>query len=103
MPLSIIEQIFGKDFVFKPFVKHVYYNENLNFFEYIEEDCCTVTEHISGSNIELLRKWDGEKFCGIVGIRIWGFHTVAPAEVVTAMVKYNEERRKEWEASVPPT
>jgi hypothetical protein len=84
---DLIKVTFGKFGEFKP---HTYYNEGLNFFEYIEEDCCTVSEYIPGSNIQLLRKWDGEKYCGIVGVEIWGFHTVAPSIVIEAYREHNK-------------
>lgn len=70
------------------------YNEAMDWLEYIEEDCCTVTEYQKGSNIALLRKWDGEKYCGVVGIKIEGFSAVATPELVEAFKAYNTRDRK---------
>jgi hypothetical protein len=97
---SFVDQIrkfFGDhNITFGEFRPCFVYHEELDWLEYIEEDCCTVTEYQKGTNIALLRKWDGEKYCGVVGIKIEGFSEVAPPEVVEAFKAYNERRLKEW-------
>ncbi len=81
------------EFRFGEFKPCFVYHETMDWLEYLEEDCTTVTEYQKGSNIALLRKWDGEKYCGIVGIKIVGFSDVAPPEVVQAFRTYNEKHR----------
>jgi hypothetical protein len=93
---SFLKQLFPEGTVFGEFRPCFVYHEKLDWLEYIEEDCCTVTEYQKGTNIALLRKWDGEKYCGVVGIKIEGFSEVAPPEVVEAFKAYNERRLKEW-------
>lgn len=102
--LNFIAQLTGNpNFKWGKFQPCFIYHETMDWLEYLEEDCCTVTEYQKGSNIALLRKWDGEKYCGIVGIKIVGFSDVAPPEVVEAFKADNERRLREFrEYRSPP-
>lgn len=91
--LDQFRQLTGNpSFEFGEFKPCFIYHERMDWLEYLEEDCCTVTEYQRGSNIALLRKWDGKKYCGIVGIKIVGFSAVASPEVVEAFRSENAKR-----------
>lgn len=94
---NLLRLLFPEGTEFGEFRPCFVYNEPMDWLEFIYEDCTTVTEYQKGTNIAILRKWDGEtqQYCGIVGIKICNFSSFAPPEVVEAFKADNARYRKE--------
>jgi hypothetical protein len=77
---------------FGDFKPHIYYNDKLDFLEYLEKDCSITSYHSPGSGIDILKENGTDE---IVGLQIWGFSDLVSSEFLTMIKKHQESNPEE--------